>query len=122
MTSISIGYMAEFYVDWGFQGMLFAVFCFGCWIGVASAAVRRLSGPAIFVNAVMIMVFLRVSEFETQFVKSLAAMNMSLVVNLVMLALARPFVTRVIDLRPISDTRIDAPVRVAAPVSPAPSL
>lgn len=100
-TSISIGYMAEFYADWGLTGMFISVFGFGCWMALGAAAVRQFAGPALLANAVLIMVFLRVAEFETQFVKAFGGLNIAVIVILVMLGVSRGWIARIGNLVPV---------------------
>jgi len=112
-TSISIGYMAEFYADWGLTGMFVSVFGFGCWMALGAAAVRRFAGPALLANAALIMVFLRVAEFETQFVKAFGGLNIAVIVILVTLAISRGWIARIGHLVPVE-------ARPGANVAPAP--
>jgi hypothetical protein len=40
MTSISIGYMAEFYADWGVAGMFASILGYGLWMGAIARGLR----------------------------------------------------------------------------------
>jgi hypothetical protein len=73
-TSISIGYMAEFYADWGLTGMFLSILGYGCLIGVCIEVVRRFVQPAILVNPFLIMLMMTVYQFEHQFIKTFAAL------------------------------------------------
>jgi len=97
-TSISIGYMAEFYADWGFRGMWISIFGYGCWIGLMAALLRRLNPMPVFHHGVLIVVILTVVDFEHQFIKGFAAINASVVFTLALLFLGRPWLTRVLDV------------------------
>ena len=93
-TSISIGYMAEFYADWGFGGMYLSIFCYGCWIGLVAGVVRRFTPlPALRFGA-MTMVLLAVADFEHQFVKGFAALNLNATITLGLLIVLTPFLRR----------------------------
>ncbi|MGE5361499.1 MAG: hypothetical protein ACM3NQ_20980 [Bacteroidales bacterium] len=107
-TSISIGYMAEFYVDWGVTGMMLMVFGYGCWIGLAYWLLQRFS-PPLLLNGVLVAVLMSVYQFEHQFIKTFAALNMAVIVVLGMaVALRRPLGT-FLDVRPI-DSAADADI------------
>lgn len=80
-TSISIGYMAEFYVDWGVQGMFVMTFLWGCWLGLAHRALRHLIRPRLLLNPVLLTVFLGAYQFEQQFIKAFGAVNIAFVVT-----------------------------------------
>ncbi len=81
-TSISIGYMAEFYVDWGVGGMFVMIFLWGCWLGLAHRALRHWVRPRFLLNPVLLTVFLGSYQFEAQFIKAFGAVNIALVVTI----------------------------------------
>jgi hypothetical protein len=82
-TSISIGYMAEFYADWGLIGMFLSVLVYGVIIGVGVWAVRRFAMPYL-AGPAMVSAFLVVLPFEHQFIKGFAALLMSVVMAIVL--------------------------------------
>lgn len=89
-TSVSIGYMAEFYADWGLAGMFLSVFFYGCWIGAVAGLMRRWSTvPALRFGALLV-VLLAVSDFEHQFIKGFASLNLNAAVTLALLFGLRP--------------------------------
>jgi hypothetical protein len=93
-TSISIGYMAEFYADWGLGGMYLSILIYGCWIGLIAGLVRRFTPiPALRFGA-MTMVLLAVADFEHQFVKGFASLNLNATITLGLLFLFSPFLRR----------------------------
>lgn len=94
ITSVSIGYMAEFYADWGIGGMFLSVFAYGAWIGLAATAVRRFAAVPALRFAAMTTVLLAVSDFEQQFVKGFAALNLNVIVTLLLLFALRPWLLR----------------------------
>ena len=93
-TSISIGYMAEFYADWGMTGMFVSVFLYGCWIGLMAALLRMLNPVPALGGGVLIVALLTVSDFEHQFMKGFAALNASVVFMLALLFVLRPWLER----------------------------
>jgi hypothetical protein len=101
-TSISIGYMAEFYADWGTTGMFVSIFLYGCLMGLAGFVVRAAVKPAVFVNPVLIMALMVVYQFEHQFIKTFAALNISVLVLVGLSVLLRRRLARFLDLRPVA--------------------
>jgi hypothetical protein len=110
-TSISIGYMAEFYADWGIRGMFLSVFLFGCWIGVIDSVVRLWNPIPALRFAALTVVLLAVSDFEQQFIKGFAALNLNAAMTLCLLAVAKPWVEPLLTRR---DTTGKAPAVVDA--------
>ncbi len=98
-TSISIGYLAEFYVDWGVAGMMIMVFLWGCWIGIAHRVLARWTRPSFLVNPVIITVLIAVLPFEQQFIKAFAALNIAVIVTLGMVFVFRAPLIRFLDVR-----------------------
>lgn len=113
-TSISIGYMAEFYVDWGLAGMFVSIFLYGCLMALAAFAVRTFVRPAVLVNPVLIMVLMVVYQFEHQFIKTFAALNISVIILVGMSVLVRSRLTRFLQLTPVQYDVLQPPV--SAPV------
>jgi hypothetical protein len=97
-TSISIGYMAEFYADWGTTGMCVSLFAYGLWIGLAMAIIRRAIKPSVVMYGAMITIVLRLALFEHQFIKAFATLNISLVVIVGGLYLFRSHIDRFLDV------------------------
>ncbi len=102
-TSISIGYMAEFYADWGVTGMLVMVFVYGCWIGLAYRVLCRWIRPRWFLNPVLITTMMAVYQFEHQFIKTFATLNLSVIVMLVLVSTLRVPLATFLDLRPSAE-------------------
>lgn len=107
-TSISIGYMAEFYADWGTLGMFVSVFLFGCWIGICATIIVAALRTRQVAAAALVVIFMHVSEFEAQFIKTFAALNVSIVMIVGLLWLFRGRVAAILGL-------------VGAPEAPAPA-
>ncbi len=102
-TSISIGYMAEFYVDWGVQGMFVMVFLYGCFMGLAHRVLRTWVRPRIFVDPVLVTALMSVYQFEHQFIKTFGALNMAVIVSLVLVYLLRVPLTAFLALNPVTE-------------------
>ena len=94
-TSVSIGYMAEFYADWGLAGMFVSIFLYGCWIGAIGSAVRAFAAVPMMRFGAMTVVLLAVADFEHQFIKGFAALNLNAAVTLILLSVLGPQLTRV---------------------------
>jgi hypothetical protein len=101
-TSISIGYMAEFYADWGLRGMWLSIFGYGCWIGLAAGVLRRLNRMPILHAGMLIVAMLTIADFEHQFVKGFAAINASVGFMLVLVFALRPWLSRLLDVRAVA--------------------
>jgi hypothetical protein len=113
-TSISIGYMAEFYADWGLTGMYISILAYGCYIGLIAGLVRRLAAVPLMRYGAMIMVLLAVSDFEHQFIKGFASLNLNAGVTLLLLAVIGPQLTRFIGA-----TQVPAPQTTGEPAEAA---
>ena len=80
-ASISIGYMAEFYADWGIFGMFVSVFAYGALMGGAAHLVKILIRSRTMLDPALITVLMTVSFFEQQFIKMLGALTIALIVT-----------------------------------------
>jgi len=96
-TSISIGYMAEFYADWGTTGMLISTFGYGLLMGLAVWVIRAQT-PRFLTNPALVVTMLAVLPFEHQFIKSLATLLLSVVLATVMTRLGAPLLMRHLDV------------------------
>jgi hypothetical protein len=96
MTSISIGYMAEFYADWGRVGMFASVFGYGVLMGLIRRGLRRVVRPTLFLDGALATVMLPVLAFEHQFVKGFGAINVGFLVVAALALLVRRWVPRAI--------------------------
>lgn len=97
-TSISIGYMAEFYADWGYTGMWLSIFAYGGWIGLMAGLLRVFDPMPVLRPGVLIVCVLVVSDFEHQAVKGFAALNASVGFLLVLLFVLRPWLERTLGV------------------------
>jgi len=98
-TSISIGYMAEFYADWGLLGMFVSVFLYGLLIGGAGWLVAACVKSPLLINPALITVLLTVSFFEHQFIKTLAALTIAVIITIATTVACRKRFERFLDLR-----------------------
>jgi hypothetical protein len=105
-TSISIGYMAEFYADWGITGMFVSIFGYGLLMGVASSVIRIVVKPALLVPPVLVAALMVVYQFEHQFIKTFAALNLSVVVLIGLTMLVRKRLTRWLRIAPVTAAAI----------------
>ena len=84
-TSVGIGYMAEFYVDWGIAGLWPCLIAFGVFLGLAYGLIFLLS-PSYPIGAALVIVpFMNnFITFEASFPKLLGGFIMNVVVLLVL--------------------------------------
>jgi hypothetical protein len=115
-TSVSIGYMAEFYADWGLAGMFVSVLAYGLWIGAVANVVRAFAAVPLLRFGAMTVVLLAVADFEHQFIKGFAALNLNAAVTLGLMAVLGPPLSRLIGIEShrAEDTAA-RPVGVPAP-------
>jgi hypothetical protein len=96
-TSISIGYMAEFYADWGTAGMFLSVLGYGLWMGLLHRGLRRFVFVPLLVPGALVILLLSVMPFEHQFVKGFGALNMGFAVTIILATLAAPALRRILS-------------------------
>jgi hypothetical protein len=101
-TSISIGYMAEFYADWGLAGMFLSILGYGCLIGVCIEVVRRFVQPSILVNPFLIVLMMTVYQFEHQFIKTFAALISTTVAALLIQRAGRKTFVKTFRVEPVT--------------------
>jgi hypothetical protein len=101
-TSISIGYMAEFYADWGLLGMFISILGYGCLIGACIEVVRRFVHPAILVNPFLVILMMTVYQFEHQFIKTFAALISTTVAALLIQRAGRNTFVKTFGVAPIA--------------------
>ncbi len=116
-TSISIGYMAEFYADWGLLGMFASILAYGCLIGACIEVVRRFVQPAILVNPFLIVLMMTVYQFEHQFIKTFAALISTTVAALLIQRAGRKTFVKSFRVTPVT-TEEPAPEPVAQDARP----
>ena len=115
-TSISIGYMAEFFADWGLAGMFLSIFGYGCLIGACIETVRRFVQPSILVSPFLIVLMMTVYQFEHQFIKTFAALISTTVAALVIQRVGRKTFVKTFGVEPetsedAAETAVTAPER-----------
>ena len=104
-TSISIGYMAEFYADWGTPGMMASVLGYGVWVGLVLGAARRMIALPALLQAALITIGLRVLLFEHQFVKVFASLNITAIVVIGVLVVFRQPLERFLGISATDEAR-----------------
>ena len=119
-TSISIGYMAEFYSDWGLPGMVVSIFFYGVLMGGIALIIRRFTSFGMLFNPTLITVLLTVSFFEQQFIKMLGGLMISTITTLLVVWLTRQRLERFLDLRPVQFGQSFGPPQLVQPIYPAP--
>lgn len=88
LTSIGIGYMAQFYVDFGVPGMFAAIFFYGILIGFLYAALV-LWAPAAYVTPLLLVLFVDGFDgFESDLAKQFGGLLMKTVIFLLLAATA----------------------------------
>lgn len=97
-TSVSIGYMAEFYADWGLGGMFVSIFAFGAWIGLLFGWLGRRVPVPFLRFGVLVVAFLSVADFEQQFIKGFAALNLNVLMMLAVVHAGGPWLSRVLGV------------------------
>jgi hypothetical protein len=115
-TSISIGYMAEFYADWGVGGMFMSVFLYGVLMGGAAWLVAARVKSPLLVNPALMTVLLTVSFFEHQFIKTVAALTIAVVITIAVIALCRRRFERFLELQELPEA--EEPAAEGAPGDP----
>ncbi len=84
-TSVGIGYMAEFYVDWGIGGMICCLFVLGLFFGIIYRLIFVLSPNSIIASALVIVPFMgNFITFEATLPKLLGGFIMTTVVLLIL--------------------------------------
>jgi hypothetical protein len=116
-TSVSIGYIAEFYADWGVSGMFASILAYGFWMGLLHRGLRRFIRTPLLVPGGLVTVFLACIAFEHQFVKGFGALNIGFAVTVLLAALAALILRRILSpesARP--GPRVDSWTRTTADV------
>jgi len=91
-TSISIGYMGESYVDYGFPKMLWPVLALGLLWGLMYRVLLRISPWPLMNCAACVYVLIHVNQFEIHNVKLLGGTVMTFLVAILWMKLVVPFV------------------------------
>jgi hypothetical protein len=111
-TSISLGYVAELYVDFGFVGTLAVMFIFGLIFG---RAVRFLTSPcalpAIVNSGLALVVMMSVLFFEQALLKMIGAFSTTFIVALVLRGYLLPYLTK--KFGPAAASTLGAPQEIA---------
>lgn len=74
-TSISMGYVADAYIDFGFVGMLFPIFVLGLIAGwMYGFLLKQKRSPLLLNYGLSVMVLIGMAAFETSFIKLLGGL------------------------------------------------
>jgi hypothetical protein len=104
-TSISLGYFAELYVDFGFVGALVATFILGLLLGCSVKMIcSSTSLPTIMNSGLSVMLTMSMISFSENLLKMLASFVMTLLIVLILRRLLVPFILNV--LGPIKPARL----------------
>lgn len=99
-TSVGIGYMAEFYVDFGSFGMFIPMFFYGLLIGGIYTLIARGSGSfALFSGGAIVIFIDHFTSYEGEFAKLVGGLIMSTVIFLLIVHFAGPTLHRWIQRR-----------------------
>ena len=71
-VSFALGYVPDFYIDYGFFGMFIALFIFGVFIGTIIKSIHKSSINDLWSLAVMLPLFLLLYKFENSLIKFFA--------------------------------------------------
>jgi hypothetical protein len=74
--------------------MFISIFLYGAWIGLIGVLVRHFAAMPVMRFGAMIVVLLAVADFEHQFIKGFATLNLNAAVTLVLIWVLRPHLSR----------------------------
>jgi len=89
-TSISIGYMAQSYIDFGRTWMFVPILMFGILLGVMYRTLIAQSGGSIYGYGTVVAVFVYANQYETHIAKILGGSIMSFAMALVLIKWVLP--------------------------------
>lgn len=117
-TSISIGNLAELYIDFGFVGGLVAEFIIGLMIAFVYRKIRDTSRcSAMLAAGLCVMIVLPIAYFGTAYIKLIGAFVFTSISALTLQKYVAPRVTPWHDAPPSKPGRISRPMRAKAPGS-----
>jgi hypothetical protein len=113
-TSIGMGYMAEFYIDFGFPAMLVPLFLYGLLVGALYRTLNRVSPSPQILAAVAAGLFLQhFLSYEGNFTKLLGGILQNFLILTVILAFLGDTVHRFLCAKNTSEERVGEPDVVA---------
>jgi hypothetical protein len=95
-TSISVGYMAEFYADWGLAGMFLSVLGYGVWAGLLHRGMRAIVRLPILTDGAIVVVLMATLAFEHQFVRGFGSLNIGFAVTALLALVLTPTLRRIL--------------------------
>jgi hypothetical protein len=96
-VSISIGYLGEFYIDFGVLGMMACMGVLGFLYGKANKYIQRHFSSALMAYGATITLFLPGFFFETSLPKTIGGVLTSFLILLLMSKFVLPFALNVLD-------------------------
>jgi hypothetical protein len=91
-TSISMGFMAEAYIDFGPLGMFFPIFALGLVLGGLYRWLVRRPGPeAVFGSAIAIVALMKAQFLETSILKLLPSLVLAMIVSWLLMTFVVPW-------------------------------
>ena len=96
-TSIGLGYMGEFYIDFGFPGMLVPLLLYGALIGLLYRGLRRIAPSSAFFAASCAGLFLQhFLSYEGNFTKLLGGVLQNFLIVATLLMVLGPWIHRML--------------------------
>jgi hypothetical protein len=87
-ASIGLGYIAEFYIDFGVPMMFLGLFIYGCVIGIIHRTLYRISPSLQIADSFALFIFLQhFSGYESAFAKALGGLVQSSLISFVLISL-----------------------------------
>lgn len=94
-TSIGLGYMGEFYIDFGLNGMLAMTFTFGVLLGVIFSLISRLSPSNLFYCSMVTVLFMRhFLDYDAEIAKQLGGIAQTAIIFILLIKTAGQWLHR----------------------------
>ncbi len=94
-TSVGLSYMAEFYIDFGFPGMLAPLFFYGCLIGIIYQSIRLVAPSPLWFQSTAMVIFLQhFMTYEGEIAKLLGGLIQTWLLFLLFLYVCAPWLHR----------------------------
>jgi hypothetical protein len=111
-TSISIGNLAELYIDFGLIGGVAAEFAIGLLIAFVYRRLRNYYGCSVILTAgLCVMIVLPIAYFGTAYIKLIGAFVFTSIIALGLQSYVAPRLTRRLDVPPFQDARVSRSMR-----------
>jgi hypothetical protein len=94
-TSVGLGYMAEFYIDFGVPGMFIPLFAYGLLIGLVYQSIRVVAPSSPLFHGAITVIFLRhFTSYEGELAKLLGGLIQTWIIFLLFLYVCGPLIHR----------------------------